>query len=345
MTRGRPDDRFFESLSPATLQDLAALTGAALSGGDAECRIARVATLARAGADSVTFLTDRRHADALDSSDAGACFLTEDLKDCAPPTIAALVTPSPHAAYAAAARRLHRPKFHPVDTPNIHPEAEVEDGVEVEAGVTIGPGAAVGRGTRLCAGAAIGPGVMLGRNCYVGPNATVGYALIGDGVSIYAGAVIGEAGFGATAGDRGVIDVPQLGRVILQDGVTIGANSCVDRGAYDDTVVGENTKIDNLVQIAHNVIIGRNCVLASQCGISGSVTIGDGCMLGGRVGVADHINIGAGARLAAATGVIGDVKPGEVLGGTPARPVRQWLKEIAWVSTMTKRQGKRRSGE
>lgn len=345
MTLGRPDDRFFESLGPATLQDLATFTGAALGRSDGKRRIARVSTLGLASADSVTFLTDRRHATALNLSDAGACFVTEGLKDCAPPTTVALVTPSPQAAYAAAARRLHRPRFHPVDSPNIHPEAELEDGVEVEAGVTIGPGAAIGRGTRLCAGAAIGPGVRLGRNCYVGPNATVGFALIGDGVSIYAGAVIGEAGFGATAGDRGVIDVPQLGRVILQDGVTVGANSCVDRGAYDDTVVGENTKIDNLVQIAHNVIIGRNCVLASQCGISGSVTIGDGCMLGGRVGVADHIKIGAGVRLAAATGVIGDVEPGEVLGGTPARPVRQWLKEIAWVSKMTRRQGKRGSGE
>lgn len=345
MTQGLPDEHFFESLGPATLQELAVLTDAVLIGAKTEGRIARVATLARSGPDSVTFLTDRRHAEALASGEAGACFLPDGLKHFTPPSTVALVTPLPQAAYAAAALRLHRPRLRAVDMPDIHPDAELEDGVEVEAGVTIGPGAAVGRGTRLCAGAAIGTGVKLGRNCYVGPNAIVGFALIGDNVRIYAGAVVGEAGFGATAGDRGVIDVPQLGRVILQDGVTIGANSCVDRGAYDDTVIGENTKIDNLVQIAHNVVIGRNCVLASQCGISGSVTIGDGCMLGGRVGVADHIDIGDGARLAAATGVIGNVKPGAVLAGTPARPVRQWLREIAWVSAMTRRQGNRGSGE
>jgi len=160
-------------------------------------------------------------------------------------------------------------------------------------------------------------------------------------VRVHAGAVIGEAGFGATAGPRGVIDVPQLGRVIVQDGVTIGANTCVDRGAYDDTVIGENTKIDNLVQIAHNVVIGRNCLFAAHVGVSGSVTIGDGCMFGGRVGIADHLAIGAGARIAAASGVAKDIPAGESWGGTPARPVRQWIRETAWTAAMAQRRAGR----
>ncbi len=196
----------------------------------------------------------------------------------------------------------------------------------------IGAGAEIGRGTVISANAVIGPGVTVGRDCHIGPGSSVRFALLGDRVTLLAGARIGEAGFGATAGDTGVIDIPQLGRVILQDGVTVGANSCIDRGAWDDTSVGENTKIDNLVQVGHNCRIGRNCVLAGRTGISGTVTIGDGAQLGGGVGVADHVNIGAGARLAGGTGVMRDIPAGETWAGFPARPIRRWMREIAWLT-------------
>jgi len=312
--RGSPDARFFETMAPVSLADLAELTGARLLQGDARATVARVAPLGFAGGDAVAFLGDRKHAAALAESEAGACFVTEALAVHANTACAVLVTPTPHAAYVAAANRLHRPRAHPVGAPAVHPDVTLEDGAVLAAGVTVGPGASIGRGSHICAGASIG-----------------------DRVRIYAGAIVGEAGFGATAGSTGVVDVPQLGRVILQDGVTLGANSCVDRGAYDDTVIGENTKIDNLVQIAHNVVIGRNCVFAAHCGISGSVTIGDGCMFGGRVGVADHLTIGAGARVAAASGVAKNIPAGESWGGTPARPIRQWIRETAWTAAMAQR--------
>ena len=135
---------------------------------------------------------------------------------------------------------------------------------------------------------------------------------------------------------QGAVDVPQLGRVILQDAVTVGANACIDRGAWEDTVVGENTKIDNLVQVAHNVRLGRNCVLAAHTGVSGSCNVGDNVMFGGRAGIADHLDIGSGAKIAAAAGVMKDVPPGQIYCGSPARPLRRFMRETAWLARMAK---------
>ncbi len=338
-----PDSRFFEALGPVALGEIARLAGATLADADAAGRpIGQAAVLSRADAASVTFLTDPRHADGLDGGAHAACFVAETHAGALPTGWTALVTPLPHAAYVLAAERLHRPRTWPAGAAGVHPDAELEEDVVVGPGAVIGPGAQVGRGTRIGANVSIGPGVAVGRDCQIGAGAVIGFALIGDRVRILGGAVIGEAGFGATLGPKGIIDVPQLGRVILQDGVTIGANSTVDRGAWEDTTIGENTKIDNLVQIAHNVVIGRNCVLAAQTGISGSVTIGDGCQLGGRVGVADHITIGAGVRLAANAGVVSDVAAGSTYGGFPAKPRMAWLRESAWLARMAARRGGQR---
>ncbi|MGC1303574.1 MAG: UDP-3-O-(3-hydroxymyristoyl)glucosamine N-acyltransferase, partial [Caulobacteraceae bacterium] len=252
--------------------------------------------------------------------------------EAAPQGVAVLLTREPQAAYAKAAARLHRPRRHEPAAPAVHPTAELEDGVLLGHGAVIGAGARIGAGTEIGAYTVIGPGVCIGRNCVIGSNAAIGFALIGDRVRILSGAVIGEAGFGIAGSQAGAMDIPQLGRVILQDGVTVGACTCIDRGAWDDTVVGENTKIDNLVQIAHNCQVGRNCVLAGHVGLSGSVTVGDGAMFGGRAGIADHINIGAGARVAAASGVMRDIPAGETWCGAPARPIRTFMRETAWLA-------------
>jgi len=330
-----PDPRFFDSLGPASLSELARAGAAELADlalGDRE--IVHAAPLDAADAQAITFFSDAKRKDAAVATRAGACFVRPEHRDLLPATCAALVTRHPQAAWAAAAARLHAPRRHDPSACAIHPDASFEDGVLLSPNVTVGQGARIGRGTRIGPGAVIGPGVLIGRNCVIGPNAVVGFALLGDGVSLSAGAVIGEAGFGAAVGPRGMVDLPQLGRVVIQDNVTIGANSCVDRGAFADTTIGENTKIDNLVHVAHNVRIGRNCVLAAYTGVSGSTTVGDGVAFGGKAGVADHLNIGSGASVGAAASVFKDVPEGETWTGFPARPLKRWLRETAWLSRM-----------
>ena len=335
-----PDLRFFEALGPATLQELAEAAGAELSRpAFGVVTVNAVASLDGADADSITFLTDRKYAPALAASRARACFLPAAFADLLPDDCVGLLTRHPQYAYARAADRLHRARIHPSGAPAIHPEAQLEAGVQTGPGVVIGPGASVGRGTVIGPNTVIGPGVAIGRDCQIGSNASIGFALIGDRVKIYSGVVIGEPGFGAAGGPTGVVDLPQLGRVILQDGVTIGANSCVDRGALDDTVIGENTKLDNFIQIGHNVTIGRNCVIAAHTGISGSCTIGDGVQMGGRVGLADHLTVGDGARLAAGSGVMHNIPAGETWGGVPAVPIRRFMRQVATLARLTDGKG------
>ncbi|OGN44326.1 MAG: UDP-3-O-(3-hydroxymyristoyl)glucosamine N-acyltransferase [Caulobacterales bacterium RIFCSPHIGHO2_01_FULL_70_19] len=334
-----PDPRFFESLPALGVAGLAErIGGEVLRGG--ERMISAVAPLASAGPADVGFLGDRRFLDTLRTTSAGCVIAPAAAVDAVPPDSALIVSGEPQAAWAKASLLLHRPREL---SPIALSEAAEDDSVAAEPGVVVGRGARIGRGTRIGANSVIGPGVQIGRDCVIGPNVTVGFALVGDRVKLYAGARIGEAGFGAAGSRSGPVDVPQLGRVILQDGVTVGANSCIDRGAYGDTVIGENTKIDNLVMIGHNCVIGRNCLIAAHTGISGSVTVGDGVIFGGKAGIGDHIAIGEGARVAAGAGVLADIPPGETWSGYPAKPIRQFLRETVWVSKQAA--GKARAGK
>ena len=324
-----PDPRFFENLSPLSVAELAAQIGGEVDrGGDR--MIASVAPLSSADRGAIAFLGDRKFASALAATKAGCVIVQAEAKDAAPSDAAVIVSRTPQAAWAKASLLLHRAVT--LDMAITPDEAAEDDSVVVEPGAILGKGVRIGRGSRIGANSVIAPGVQIGRDCVIGSNVTVGFALIGDRVKLYAGARIGEAGFGATGTAAGAMDIPQLGRVILQDGVTVGANSCIDRGAYDDTVIGENTKIDNLVMVGHNCVIGRNNLMAANTGISGSVTSGDNVIFGGKAGIGDHITIGEGARVAAGAGVLANIPAGETWSGYPARPIRQFLRETIWLA-------------
>jgi UDP-3-O-[3-hydroxymyristoyl] glucosamine N-acyltransferase len=222
----------------------------------------------------------------------------------------------------------------------VHATARLEAGVTIDPLAVIGPHAEIGAGTLIGAGAVIGPDVRIGRDCAIGAGATIQYALIGDRVLIHPGVRIGQDGFGYLPGAKGHQKIPQTRRVIIQDNVEVGANSAIDRGSTRDTVIGEGTKIDNLVQIGHNVAIGRHCLIAAQTGISGSVAVGDFVMMGGQSGVTDNVTIGSGVRLAGQTGVTTNVPSGARWGGTPAQPARNWMREVSALHLLAQRGGR-----
>jgi UDP-3-O-[3-hydroxymyristoyl] glucosamine N-acyltransferase len=334
---------FFSPAEAMTVASVAAFLKAAFAGSGGENAIRGVAALADAGADDLAFLDNAKYADQLGATRAAACLVSERHSALVPAGTAAIVVAHPHAAFVSVSRRLFPQALRPQSlfgatgiSPGavIHPSARLESGVVVDPAAVVGPGAEIGAGTLIAANAVVGPGVRIGRDCAIGPGASLSHALLGNRVIIHAGVRIGQDGFGFEPGRTGHAKIPQIGRVIIQDDVEIGANTTIDRGHIRDTVIGEGTKIDNLVQVAHNVVIGRHCLIVSQVGLSGSATLGDFVMLGGQVGVNNHVTVGHGAQIAATSIVKDDVPDGARWGGRPAKPVREWFREIAAVERL-----------
>jgi UDP-3-O-[3-hydroxymyristoyl] glucosamine N-acyltransferase len=321
------DPRFYEVLGPLKASDIAALLESTVTRGDPGRTVGSVAAAAAAQADDVTFLEEAGE----NPTEAGVVIASADAVQGASDRSAVIVVAQPRAAFARAAERLVRLREPEPGDPEIHLEARIAPSAKIEPGAFVGRGASIGAGVRIGANAVIGPGVQIGVGSTVGSNAVVRCALIGDGVRILSGAVVGEAGFGLAVGKGGPALSPHFGRVIMQNGVSLGANSTIDRGLLDDTVIGEASHIDNLCHIGHNCRIGRNFAAAAFLGVSGSSVIGDNVQFGGRVGLKDHIHIGAGARIAAGAGVLTDVPAGETWAGYPAKPLRTWMRELAWL--------------
>jgi UDP-3-O-[3-hydroxymyristoyl] glucosamine N-acyltransferase len=336
---------FFDRGRGLTVGEIAALIGAAARpGADLDRRITGIAALDRAAPDDLAFLDKSKYVAQLSASDAGACLTTPRYADRAPAHVSVLCVAEPYRAFVEVTRALFPDALRPSSLfaasavaagAFIHPTARLESGVTVDPGCVIGPQAEIGTGTLIAAGAVIGPRVRIGRQCVIGANAVIANSLIGDRVVVHPGCAIGQDGFGYVMGAAGHRKVLQVGRVIVQDEVEIGAGTTIDRGANRDTVIGEGTKIDNLVQIGHNVSIGRHCIIVSQCGISGSVVIEDRVILAGQVGLPDNVTIGEGAVIGAKSGVISDVPPGEKWFGYPAMRGREFLRSLTtlhrWV--------------
>jgi UDP-3-O-[3-hydroxymyristoyl] glucosamine N-acyltransferase len=328
------DPRFFKRTGPHSVADIALYLDAELAPEAERGRprqIHGVAPLQSAGPLDLSFLDNRRYAAFLEVTHAGAVIVHPEFLARVPAGTVAIITPEPYLAWAKASALFHPPA---APAAGVHPAAIVDPAAVIGAGVEIGPGAVIGPRAEIGAGSIIGPlavigaGVVIGKACRIHAQATLSHAILGDGVVIYPGARIGQDGFGFAITKTGFVAVRQLGRVIIGDGAEIGANTTIDRGSAQDTVIGAGVHIDNLVQIGHNVKIGTGTVIVAQAGISGSATIGDQVMIAAQAGVTGHLNIGKGARIGAQSGVMANVEPGIEVLGAPARPAKVFFREV-----------------
>ncbi len=332
MPRSVGEPRFFSNTGPHRLAAVAAAAGCGPVQSDA--LITGLASLEEALPGEITFAGTVRHAALLRETQASAVLLAPEMVPLAPRGCAALVSENPFAGWARVATLFH-PR--PVPKPGIHPSAIVEEGAVVDPTAEIGPQvvieehAEIGPRCRIGPGTVIGAGVILGEECRIGANVTISHAVLGARVVVYPGARIGQDGFGFTASAGAITSTPQLGCVVIGDDVEVGANTTIDRGTLRNTVIGAGSRLDNLVQVAHNVVIGRCCMIAAQTGLSGSSELGDFVMMGGQAGVADHVRVGSRARVGAQSGVMSEIEPGASVASSPARPVREVFKEIAWL--------------
>lgn len=336
------DPRFFRRAGPFPLSEIRAAAGLAAEGAAADRLFSGIAPLQTAAPDEVSFLTNKKYLDALRASRAGAVILDPALAHHVPEGCVALAAPRPMTAWAMVAGLFHPS---PAVTPGIHPTAVVDPTAEISPEAEIGPLCVIGAGVEIGPGCRIGPlasigaGVVIGPDSRIGSHVSVSHALIGARVTLYPGARIGQEGFGfdpqPTA--RGFTSVPQLGRVVIEDDVEVGANTMIDRGSSQDTVIGAGSRLDNAVQIAHNVRLGRCCVIVSQAGISGSTILGDYVTLAGQAGLTGHLRIGDGARIGAQAGVMADVPPRATVVGSPAEPVKDFFKQVAFLRRMMRR--------
>lgn len=334
------DSRFFKKVASLKLKDIAAIGEIKLPDNvDLEQEFLDVAAIDKATSNEVTWAFIPAMREALKVTKAGAVIVPEKFLEFVPEGVIPLISADPHRSYGLVASAFYprEVKSYISDKAFIHESAVLGDGCRVEAGAFIGENVVLGDRCDVRANAVIESGVQMGDDCIIGANATVSHCIAGSKVYIYPGAHIGQDGFGFAMSVKGPAKVPQLGRVVIGNDVEIGSGTTVDRGAMGDTVISDGCRIDNLVQVAHNVKLGRCCVIVSQVGIAGSCEFGDFVVAGGQVGFAGHLKIGSGAQIAAQSGLMNDVPPGAVLMGSPAVSRVEFMRQQIALQRLTKK--------
>ncbi|AKK20112.1 UDP-3-O-(3-hydroxymyristoyl)glucosamine N-acyltransferase [Candidatus Liberibacter africanus] len=338
--------KFFLSHQGISLMDLAKRIRASLSDEKFGKKIVySLSPIVRALSGDICYVKSRNFLDNIDKCKASAVICSEEIKQFVPEHIPCLVSDNPEVSFAIAGSILY-PRAMRMESSfvleGISPQAFLEKDVKIEDEVVIAPmavicsGVEIGRGTYVGPGSVIGANVKIGRNCSIGAGSSVYSSLIGNSVILHSGVRIGNDGFGYARDKSDIHKIVHIGRVIIQDNVEIGANSTIDRGTMDDTIIGENTKIDNQVQIGHNVHIGFGCIIVSQVGIAGSSHIGDNVLIAGQTGIVGHIKVGDNVQIAAKSGVVKDIPTGQAYGGIPARPIREYLRHMVMLSNRSK---------
>lgn len=335
------DTKFFKNNGPFTLKQVVEIIGAEFAQGcNLEDTISDIAAMESAKENEICFFYDRKAKEKATNIKAKACVTKSDLKDWIPYGVCVLTVEDPKLAFL----KLNQAMYEEYAPENIvSPSATIASTATIGKNCYIGPNvivednAVIGDNSRLEANCYIGRGCQIGNNCRIGVGAYVTYTVMGNDCYIYTGARIGADGFGFNTINGKHVRIPQVGKVIIGNDVEIGANSCVDRGALGDTIIGDGCRIDNLVQVAHNDKMGRGCIVVAQTGIAGSCTFGDYVVCGGQTGFADHLTIGSGAQVGAQSGIMRDIEPGTVVMGTPAVPFKDFMRQVSFLQRNSKK--------
>jgi len=335
------DQRFFQKSNEVTLKQIIKHCKISLpKGANKNLLFSDISSLDKAKSNHISFLDNTLYIEKFKKSKAGACFLRKQFLNITPKNMIPLVTENPYHAFAITAHIFYSSKN---ISQGIHPKSHIEGNAQYDKSVQIDPGAVISSDVEIDTNCKIGAntvilsGVKIGKNTLIGSNCSIGYSILGSNIKIHNGVKIGQDGFGFAENIKGYLKMPQLGRVIIEDNVEIGANTTIDRGTNPDTIIGRGSKLDNLVQIGHNVVIGKNCIIVSQTGISGSTVFGNNVIVGGQVGIAGHLKIGNNVKIAAKSGVMKNIENNGIVGGVPAIPIKNWHRQTIILKNLLKK--------